>query len=208
MDKFSELKAAAMAATPGRIGDRIDGSGSIKYECTGYDGSLVLRTNHKDMEYGFVGDNADADELFFRLCVPDVVLELLAELEAKDERIGELEVIATEYAGKFQKAQDANKNLIIMSNDDKKRIAELERANQSQDDHINQQQDRIDSLEKTNAGLGRRLGDAEKRLATPVRLPNKNDDEFWFDNVFQVAKFDRAVERSISAAGFKFVGNE
>lgn len=126
MDKFSELKAAAMAATPGRIGDRIDGSGSIKYECTGYDGSLVLRTNHKDMEYGFVGENADADELFFRLCVPDVVLELLAELEAKDERIGETEVIATEYAGKFQKAQDANKHLIIMSNDDKKRIAELE----------------------------------------------------------------------------------
>lgn len=87
MDKFSELKAAAMAATPGRIGDRIDGSGSIKYECTGYDGSLVLRTDHKDMEYGFVGDNADADELFFRLCVPDVVLTLLAELEAKDKRI-------------------------------------------------------------------------------------------------------------------------
>ena len=41
------------------------------------------------------------------------------------------------------------------------RIAELERSNTSQDDHINQQQDRIDSLEKTNAGLGRRLGDAE-----------------------------------------------
>ncbi len=51
------------------------------------------------------------------------------------------------------------------------RIAELESANKSQDDHINQQQDRIDSLEKTNAGLGRRLGDTEKRLATPVRLP-------------------------------------
>ncbi|WP_439080191.1 hypothetical protein [Serratia sarumanii] len=32
-----------------------------------------------------------------------------------------------------------------------KRIAELERANTSQDDHINQQQDRIESLEKTNA---------------------------------------------------------
>ncbi|HGM5387438.1 TPA: hypothetical protein ACKP07_000266 [Serratia marcescens] len=80
-NKLSELKAAAMAATPGRIGDRIDGSGSIKYECTGYDGSLVLRTDHKDMEYGFVGDNADADELFFRLCVPDVVLELLADNE-------------------------------------------------------------------------------------------------------------------------------
>lgn len=55
------------------------------------------------------------------------------------------------------------------------RIAELESANKSQDDHINQQQDRIESLEKTNAGLGRRLGDAEKRLATPVRLPKRWD---------------------------------
>ena len=89
-----------------------------------------------------------------------------------------------------------------------KRIDELERANQSQDDHINQQQDRIDSLEKTNAGLGRGLAAAEKWLATPVRLPSKNNDEFWFDGVFQVAKFDRAVERAISAAGFKFVGDE
>lgn len=57
--------------------------------------------------------------------IPDLEI-LLAELEAKDERIGELEAIATDYAGKFQKAQDANKHLIIMSNDDKKRIAELE----------------------------------------------------------------------------------
>ncbi|HIC7644613.1 TPA: hypothetical protein ACW7KW_005204 [Serratia liquefaciens] len=85
-----------------------------------------------------------------------------------------------------------------------KRIAELERANKAQDDHINQQQDRIDSLEKTNTGLGQRLGAAEKRLSTPVRLPSKNDDEFWFDGVFQVAKFDRAVERAISAVGFTF----
>lgn len=52
-----------------------------------------------------------------------------------------------------------------------KRITELERANKAQDDHINQQQDRIDSLEKTNSGLGRGLAAAGKRLATPVRLP-------------------------------------
>ncbi|HGM6832007.1 TPA: hypothetical protein ACKQCE_000541 [Serratia marcescens] len=66
-----------------------------------------------------------------------------------------------------------------------------------------------------SAGWKKRAEDAEKRiaeleakLATPVRLPNKNDAEFWFDGVFQVAKFDRAVERSVSAAGFKFVGDE
>ncbi|MGQ6392766.1 hypothetical protein ACUNFG_16305 [Serratia sp. IR-2025] len=56
--------------------------------------------------------------------------------------------------------------------------------------------------------LEERIAELEKRLATPVRLPNKSDDEFWFDGVFQVAKFDRAVERAISAAGFKFVGDE
>ncbi|MEL5205592.1 hypothetical protein PTR50_01110 [Serratia nevei] len=117
----------------------------------------------------------------------EYVSALLAELEAKDERIGELEVIATDYAGKFQKAQDANKHLIIMSNDDKKRIAELSRL-------------LAHNIERSEA--------AEAKPATPVRLPNKNDDEFWFDNVFQVAKFDRAVERAIRAAGFTVEGDE
>ncbi|MGQ5775117.1 hypothetical protein ACUNIS_23590, partial [Serratia sp. IR-2025] len=60
---------------------------------------------------------------------PEVIAALLAELEAKD-----------------------------------KRIAELERANTSQDDHINQQQDIIDSLEKKNGDFGKALGAAEKRL--------------------------------------------
>ncbi|EBC5802756.1 ead/Ea22-like family protein [Salmonella enterica] len=81
------LREAAEKATPGRIGDRIDGSNSIKYECHGYDGSLVLRTDHKNMEYGFIGDNSNADELFFRLCVPDVILALLDELEAVNELV-------------------------------------------------------------------------------------------------------------------------
>ncbi|HHI0879590.1 TPA: ead/Ea22-like family protein [Escherichia coli] len=88
---YQALREAAEKATPGRVGDRIDGSGSIKYECHGYDGSLVLRTDHKNMEYGFIGDNSNADELFFRLCVPDVILALLDELEAAEKRIAKLE---------------------------------------------------------------------------------------------------------------------
>lgn len=194
MDKFSELKAAAMAATPGRIGDRIDGSGSIKYECTGYDGSLVLRTNHKDMEYGFVGDNADADELFFRLCVPDVVLELLAELEAKDERIGELEVIATEYAGKFQKAQDALKYTAIMSDEDKKKIAELERI--------------LDGVTPvmiaggwTAKGISDYAKSLEAKLATPVRLPRPAC--VYADHSYP-AYSRKQVEEIITSAGMRF----
>ncbi|EHN8911145.1 ead/Ea22-like family protein, partial [Enterobacter hormaechei] len=82
---------AAEKATPGRIGDRIDGSGSIKYQCFGNDGSLVLQTDHKNMEYGFIGGNSEADELFFRLCDPATVLALLDELEAAEKRIAELE---------------------------------------------------------------------------------------------------------------------
>ncbi|HGE8334227.1 TPA: ead/Ea22-like family protein [Serratia marcescens] len=61
-----------------------------------------------------------------------------------------------------------------------KHIVALERINQAQDDHINQQQDRIESLEKKNGDLGQGLQAAEKRiaglvarLATPVRLPTK-----------------------------------
>ncbi|CVA10790.1 hypothetical protein [Serratia marcescens] len=124
----------------------------------------------------------------------EYVSALLAELEIKNREINVWR----------QRCENAEKG----SDHSQQRIAELERANQSQDDHINQQQDRIDSLEKKNGDLGRSLGAAEKRLATPVRLPNKNDDEFWFDNVFQVAKFDRAVERAIRAAGFTVEGDE
>ncbi|HDT5217380.1 TPA: ead/Ea22-like family protein [Enterobacter roggenkampii] len=83
------LREAAEKATLGRIGDRIDGSGSIKYQCFGNDGSLVLQTDHKNMEYGFIGENSEADELFFRMCEPATVLALLDELEAKDRRIEE-----------------------------------------------------------------------------------------------------------------------
>ncbi len=81
------------------------------------------------------------------------------------------------------------------------RIAELESANKSQDDHINQQQDRIDSLEKTNAGLGRRLGDAEKRLATPVRLPRPACT--YADHSYP-AYSRKQVEVIITSAGMRF----
>lgn len=81
------LKAAAEKATPGRIGDRIDGSGSIKYQCFGNDGSLVLQTDHKNMEYGFIGTNAEADEIFFRECAPENILALVEALEKAQQSI-------------------------------------------------------------------------------------------------------------------------
>ncbi|HGY4722890.1 TPA: ead/Ea22-like family protein [Citrobacter amalonaticus] len=104
------LREAAEKATPGRIGDRIDGIGSIKYRCVGYDGSLVLLTDHKNMEYGFVGDNGDADELFFRLCVPDVVLALLDELEAAEKHVADQQGIilsARQFISEYAVSGDA-----------------------------------------------------------------------------------------------------
>ncbi|TPV63456.1 hypothetical protein [Serratia marcescens] len=88
-----------------------------------------------------------------------------------------------------------------------KRIAELERANQSQDDHINQQQDRIDSLEKKNGDLGRSLGAAEKRLATPVRLKKVDSSNVPFAGDGFNAAVDYCADR-VRAAGFTVQGDE
>ncbi|MGO2154454.1 MAG: hypothetical protein ACTH5V_01670 [Serratia proteamaculans] len=48
------------------------------------------------------------------------------EMDSANKRIAELETIATDYAGKFQKAQDAAKHLVIMNDSDKAEIAHLE----------------------------------------------------------------------------------
>lgn len=183
MDKFSELKAAAMAATPGRIGDRIDGSGSIKYECTGYDGSLVLRTDHKDMEYGFVGDNADADEMFFRLCVPDVVLELLAELEAKDKRIAELEAIRADASQVFNEIGNElgcnpDNESIMMAIDDLKAtqmtgtLAMIIKRTEEMERILEGVTPEMIAGGWTAKGISDYAKSLEAKLATPVRLPD------------------------------------
>ena len=83
MSDHSELKRMAEAATPGRIHDRLDScGGGLKYACVGDDRSLVLKVDHKNDEWGFVGDNRAADEEFFLFCTPAVVLGLIAENEA------------------------------------------------------------------------------------------------------------------------------
>ena len=94
-----------------------------------------------------------------------------------------------------------------------KRIEELGRANQSQDDHINQQQDIIESLEKKNVDLGRALGAAEKRLATPVRF---HRDALMvsayaansFNSEWHLCLARDSVVGAIRAAGFTVEGDE
>lgn len=150
----------------------------------------------------------------------------------------------------YAEAAEQRVSALLADNEAKdKRILELERANQSQDDHINQQQDRIDSLEKTNAGLGRELAAAGKqlvysrdaiaswerkaisnfeecatmsqcieelgkRLATPVRLPELlpalgeyESNILWAERDTHNATVGKCAE-SIRAAGFKCMGGE
>ncbi|PKR39924.1 hypothetical protein CU560_18515 [Serratia ureilytica] len=102
-----------------------------------------------------------------------------------------------------------------------KRIVALERINKAQEDHINQQQDRIESLEKKNGDLGHGLQAAEKRiaglvarLATPVRLLGEMLVHDWEHRVERQAAFEhrkiawdaRLAEdkKAILAAGFTF----
>ncbi|HEJ7164730.1 hypothetical protein QZQ06_19770 [Serratia marcescens] len=124
---------------------------------------------------------------------PVNIRALQAELEAKDKRIAELEVIRTDASQVFKEIGNElgcnpDNESIMMAIDELKNEALVHRH-------------RAYAAEN-------KLTELRAKLATPVRLPNKNDDEFWFDGVFQVAKFDRAVERAIRAAGFTVEGDE
>lgn len=65
------------------------------------------------------------------------------------------------------------------------------RANAAQDDHINQQQDRIDTLEKNNAELGRHVGMLEKRL--------KGTEESLIASTDMVAELEDAEKKPCAA---------
>lgn len=82
MTDYGELKRLAEAATPGRVHDRLNScGGGLKYECFGDDGSLVLKVDHRNDEWGFIGDRGAEDEAFFLACTPAVVLGLIADNE-------------------------------------------------------------------------------------------------------------------------------
>lgn len=82
MTDTNKLKELAERATPGRNFDRLPSAGGgLKYTCTGDDDSLVLRVDHKNGEFGFIGPKGEEDEAFFLACTPQAVLELIAEVE-------------------------------------------------------------------------------------------------------------------------------
>lgn len=101
MNKFSELKAAAMAATPGPWGsvydDWSDGDDAL-ISSESRDGMVAIaKIEGGGPDSGYdepFGTEQQANTAFIAAANPAVVLELLAELaelEAKDKRIAELE---------------------------------------------------------------------------------------------------------------------
>lgn len=80
--------------------------------------------------------------------------------------------------------------------------AELERANSAQNDHINQQQDRVDTLEKKNDELGKHIGKLEK----PIKLPDIRSEDYHESGWFQHMKYYRDVVRSIQVLELKVEG--
>ncbi|HID9277956.1 TPA: ead/Ea22-like family protein [Serratia marcescens] len=142
MDKFSELKAAAMAATPGPWG--INRTGNTIVSNHSHPVATVSDAFHRQLAGGGVGKDAE----FIAAANPAAVLELLAELEVKDKRIAELEV--TQMTGP----------LALML----ERLSVLERITEGVD------QLAIDGG-WTARGMSEYAKSLERRLATPVRLP-------------------------------------
>ncbi|HEI8952742.1 TPA: hypothetical protein SLG95_000783 [Serratia liquefaciens] len=222
MDKFSELKAAAQAnaqpvawsgwacQNPGKM-PRLYGDKAIaEINCDYNNGDQLLflsstllaeleaskKSNSflKEQLAKLANFNPDWDML--EACreswreVAAALKEAEAKLEAKDKRIAELE------------------------QDELAMRASSRAVHEAQENHINQQQDIIESLEKKNVDLGRVLGAAEKRLATPVRLMGEMIVHDWEHRIerqeaFQHRKkaWDARLEedkKAIRAAGFTF----
>lgn len=122
-----KLKALAEAATPGRHYDRLESAGGgIKYECTGDDGSLVLKVDHKNNEFGFVGDRGEADEAFFLACSPATVLALLAEIDRLSPPAGQVPYQQQMEAWKSASNQDLRARAELMI-----QVEELEAENEA-----------------------------------------------------------------------------
>ncbi len=104
-----------------------------------------------------VQKNAENNAEFIAAFNPKVVQALLDEREAQNKCIAELEKIATDYALKFQKAQDALKHVVLMRKSEQEaadnnlidsecHVAELEEA-------LRDKQALLEASEKRNAKL-------------------------------------------------------
>ncbi len=107
---------------------------------------------------------------------PATMLALLDEREAQNKCIAELEKIATDYALKFQKAQDALKHVVLMRKSEQEaadnnlidsecRVAELEEALRDKQALLEASEKRIAELRDWNAGLAQESLTYQQRVA-------------------------------------------
>ncbi|HID3656095.1 TPA: ead/Ea22-like family protein [Serratia marcescens] len=121
-EKLSQLKAAAIAATPGPWGsvydDWSDGDDAL-ISSESRDGMVAIaKIEGGGPDSGYdepFGTEQQANTAFIAAANPAAVLELLAELEAKDKRIAELEAkLAEPVSGGYKLVPvEPTENMII-----------------------------------------------------------------------------------------------
>lgn len=111
-----------------------------------------------DLKAGYTLGHADV-EIIQQMALDAVTL--MGELEAKDSRIGELEVIATDYGMKFQRAQDALKHQSLLHKTQMEAAEKTSAARLGAIDTTHKmfrrERDRADTAEKRIAELSRHL---------------------------------------------------
>ncbi|BEO43692.1 hypothetical protein SMQE13_30430 [Serratia marcescens] len=130
MDKFSELKAAAMAATPGPWGsvydDWSDGDDAL-ISSESRDGMVAIaKIEGGGPDSGYdepFGTEQQANTAFIAAANPAVVLALLAELEAKSQRITGLERHVKDIEATLIAATDEIADLTIERDEARAKLA-------------------------------------------------------------------------------------
>ncbi|HGM4636891.1 TPA: ead/Ea22-like family protein [Serratia marcescens] len=205
MDKFSELKAAAMAATPGPWSWKLDG---IFYYLSpeGVNNPLfrIIDDGSAWGEYAETIEHDGPDARFIAAANPAVVLALLAELEAKtlEGRCieQERELFRVERTAHQQHAQELEK-----------RIAELEAIKADASQVFKEIGNEL-GCNPDNESIMMAIDKLKERLATPVRLPTKysmlHREDFHSDYQSKmVFKADEVIS-ALHAHGLTVEGDE
>lgn len=140
-------------------------------------------------------------QIYESLYSQEYVSALLAELEAKDKRIAVLEAIRADSSQVFKEIG----NELGCNPDNESIMAAI--------DELKEREKRVVALAGGNAELwetmAARLEAAEKRLATPVRLPETYSPEPWMGPDPSGTWLDKEdVKKSIRTAGFTVEGDE
>lgn len=130
---------------------------------------LIIEANSAELRAIAEAVEQYTDQLIAALADSEKRIAELEHYKSREERVTKLVLDnSTSWDALYKKLEAAEK-----------RTAELERANAAHDDHINQQQDRIDVLEKRNAELGKYAGEMERYCIAYMEWSNKTE---WMQN--------------------------